>query len=696
MYGEKQIISPQNSDTKQTNGIPNTPPPPFSAADYSYPVKGKIVTGIIDIFMPFVTFIALLGIVTYVFNESGIGVTGCYLAFLGFTTFYIVTKQKKFPLKALFPLCLSVITAVGYSIHFIYTYEFTVPLLFYFSGLYCMSLTDTKGIGFESYLSVYNQVKAIFLIPHAKLFLPVISMWNNRKPGGTHFKMKKSSLGVIFGIICGIPIFIIVANLLIEGDAAFSGVMNGFVNEFSNFFEKIFDKIFDKFAYILDPFMVIITLLFTPWVVSTVFSFRHGVIKESLQKSKTENTIKVFRFVSDGILGGFYGIVSLCYVIYLISQFSYLFGAFSGDIPLSVNISLSEYARRGFFEMSTVAVINLCLIGVGVMVLQRDEKGRLSKLYKGFTAFFSVFTIILIATAMSKMALYIGEMGLTEKRILVSLADIILTVTFLCILIKLFKNNFPYMKIIMYVALTIVTIYFAISPELMIARFNTNAYLSGRHKTIDIYTISRLGDGYESVMALNKLKDSENEVVAAAAKKEIYDYYEMYFGYDYGKESHSSNLNEYKLINYLKENEEEIKTYEKFSYYDLSNKYDIDKLTEQAEKNNGLFEIKKAKITLNINTSSEIDYIYISNPYSFFDISDTVSTITFEWDYSDNPEEDFAEFEIDMGSHYHYLTLKLPEDKEIGNKDNVTYIKGNSFNFEICDGENDELVIIEK
>jgi len=691
MYGEKQIISPQKGNDTQTNGIPNTPPPPFSASDYSYPVKGKIITGILDLIMPLVTFSALFGIVSFVFYDGGIGVTGCYLAFLGFTTFYIVTKQKKFPLKALYPLCLCIITSMTYSLRYTEVLVFTVPLLFYLSGLYCMSLTDTKGSGYESYLSIYNQLKAIILLPHAKLFLPVISIWNNRK-SGTGFRMKKSALGVILGIICGIPVFIVVSNLLIDGDAAFSGVMNGFTDKITDILEKILDKLF---GFIDDPLMIIIALLFTPWVVSTVFSFRHGVINEAMKKSKTENNIRIFRFANTGMLGGFYGIVSLCYVIYLVSQFSYLFGAFSGNIPLSVNISLSEYARRGFFEMSTVAVINLCLIGVGAIVSKRDEKDRLSKLYKGFTAFFSIFTIILIITAMSKMALYISELGLTEKRILVSLADIILTVTFICILIKLLKNNFPYMKIIMYTALTLITVYLAVSPDLMVARYNTNAYLSGKHETIDLYTISRLGDGYESVMAMNKLKNCENEVVAATAKKEIYDYYEMYFGYDYGEESHSSNLNEYRLYSFLKENGEEIKAYEKFSYYDVSYKYDIDKLTEQAEKNNGLFEIKKAEITLTLNTKSDIDYIYISNPYSFFDISDTVSTITFEWDYSNNPEEDFAEFEIDTGSHYHYLTLKLPKDEEVGNKDNVTYIKGDSFSFEICDGENG-LVIIEK
>lgn len=686
MYGKKQIISPQ-SGAVQTNGIPNTPPPPFSAADYSFPSKNKITTGFVDIIMPFITFFALFGIITYVFNEGGIGVTGCYLAFLGFTTLYIVLKQKKFPLKALFPLCLCVITAVTYSLHYTDVFVITIPLLFYFSGLYCMTLTETKGSAFEGYLSIYNQAKAVLLIPHTKLFLPLISLWQNRK--ASRFKLKKGYAGIIIGIICGIPVFIIVTNLLIEGDAAFSGVMNGFTEKLADIFEKLFDKLF---GFIEDPLLIIITLLFTPWVVSTVFGFRHGIIKESLEKSDTENNVKVFRFVNDGILGGFYGVVALCYVIYLISQFSYLFGAFSGDIPLSVNISLSEYARRGFFEMSTVAVINLCLIGVGAIFSKRDEKGRLSKLYKGFTAFFSMFTIILIITAMSKMALYISELGLTEKRILVSLADIVLALTFICILIKLFKNNFPYMKIIAYTSLTLITVYLAVSPDLMIARYNTNAYLSGRHETIDLPTITHLSDSYESIMAFNKLKDCENEVVAATAKYEIYDYYRMYSTDGRFDNNIPSTLNECRLHRFMKENEKEIKTYHKYSYYNVSYEYDIDKLTEQAKVNSGLFEIKEAEVSVTINTELMIYNVYFYNNYSSFPITNPHegSTVSFSWNYSDNADDVFAEINIDDESGYQELTLYPKKDE------NGKIIINNTYSFEICDGENGELVIIEK
>ncbi len=692
MYGEKQIISPLGTEKKeapaqekQTNGIPaTTPPAPI------YPLRKAIKTDILDLLSPFLSFTALLCIVTFVFYSFGVGVTAAYLSFLVFTTVYIVTKQRKFPLKAVFPLIICILSALSYSLHYIDVFSPVILFLFYLSGFYCMCLTESKGSGFDSYLSLYYQIKASFLLPLSKLFLPLISLWSNRKT----IKTKKGTAGIVVGILCGIPVFIIVANLLIEGDAAFSGVMKGFMNEITD----LLDKLFKKADSSMDPFMITVALIFTPWVVSTIFAFRHGIISEKLEGSNTEKAVKSLRFIPIGVLGGFYGVISLCYVLYLVSQFSYLFGAFSGEIPLGVSTTLSEYARRGFFEMSTVAFINLCLIGAGAVLSKRDNDEKFSKLYKAFAVFFSIFTLILISTAMSKMALYITEMGLTEKRILVSLADIIFIAVFICILIKLFKNNFPYMKIIMYLSLTIVTVYFVVSPDPLIARYNTNAYLSGQHKTIDINTITLLNDSYEAVMALDKLKNSENEVVAATSKNEIYDIYKVHVEYGYADDNNYSSLNSHRLYKYLIENAEEIKSYKKYSYYDVTYEYDIDKLMSDAEKH-GLYETKTVNMTLNLNTSSEIFDIYISNPYSWFALDDEeteMKSLTFEWQYSTNHEDDFAVINIETEKVFEELIIKLPPTDQNKKDDSVTYLTKDTFIFEISEDKDGNLAIIEK
>ena len=44
------------------------------------------------------------------------------------------------------------------------------------------------------------------------------------------------------------------------------------------------------------------------------------------------------------------GMISLVYVLYLVSQLAYFSGGFSGILPKGY--TMAEYARRGFFEMA--------------------------------------------------------------------------------------------------------------------------------------------------------------------------------------------------------------------------------------------------------------------------------------------------------------------------------------------------------
>lgn len=526
MYGQKQIIYP-DGQTKQGSK-----------------------TDALDVAAHFVSVFVTYFLVKLVFEESAlpwsIGICVLYLAFLGFTAFYIYSKQKSFSKRAILPLCLCIVSAFSIALHGSYTIFFIIPFLFYFSGLFCIGMTDTRGMKMDSWLDPYYQIKAMLFVPVTKLFTPFISTLKN-------FRVTRSKkyLGLVFGIVCGIPVFFVVAKLLIESDAAFGSVMEKTV--------KYIEKLISRYDELLDPLFVIPTVIFSPWIISVIFGFRHGIIKEKINCSNTENRVGEFRFVPSSALCGFFGIVSACYVIYLLSQFTYLFGAFFGDVPLGTAFKLSDYARRGFFEMSAVAFINLILIAFGAICSKRDSKGRLPVSYKCFGSFFCVFTMLLIITAMSKMALYITDMGLTEKRIAVSLADIVLFIAFFCILIKLFKNDFPYMKIIMCTFLVFIGAYFLVSPNKLIASYNTNAYLNGAHKQLDADYIANNGEDYYSVISLDKVALSKAD--SKSAKIALYRVYSWHK--DCMNDKIANSINEQRLHKYLLKNEKRIKTYRK-------------------------------------------------------------------------------------------------------------------------------------
>ncbi|MDR9824369.1 DUF4153 domain-containing protein, partial [Vibrio sp. FNV 38] len=61
-------------------------------------------------------------------------------------------------------------------------------------------------------------------------------------------------------------------------------------------------------------------------------------------------------------LGLLTGITPICvlYLIYVFSQMQYFVSAFAGLLP--GDMIYSEYARRGFFELCAIAVINLLVL----------------------------------------------------------------------------------------------------------------------------------------------------------------------------------------------------------------------------------------------------------------------------------------------------------------------------------------------
>lgn len=673
-------INPSPASSSTGNIPPYTPP---ANANQSR-LKG-IKTSLLDLVAPIAGYLTVFFLIHSIFNSSnGFGITAAYLCFLGFTTVYIVSRHKVFPKKAIFPLCLCVLTSLSYSFYNIGDNLVSIPFLFYFSGLYCMNLTCEQGADFKGYMSLYRQLQAILSVPFSKLFLPIIALFQNRKAS-----KEKKNFGVLIGVICGLPVFIIVANLLIQGDAAFSKLMNGVI-------ESITELIYDFFSEI-DAFSLVSSLFFTPYIVATIFVFRHGIVKEKLSQSTPDETVKHFRFASSGVLNGFYGVVAACYIIYLFSQLSYLFGAFSN----SFTVSLSTYARRGFFEMSAVAFINLLLIGAGAILSKRDEKGNLPRSYKLFSLFFCLFTMLLITTAMSKMGLYIQELGLTHKRIQVFLADIVLFIAFLCILIKVFKKRFPYMQITLYTCISLICLYFVVSPDTLIAKFNTWAYLSGNHTKVDISEIAYLDNEYQALVNLDKLAQCDDTTVANEAKGEVYRIYKNctstaseddYYYYDY----ENLCISRLRAKNYCVQNNERLTSYSKYAYtsfYDFEEDYPV--ATSNFTATYIYLEFENSKQIKSIVFENEIAKVSLEKESG--DAMEYSDTADFDWVYKQDSESHATVTVTEENGTEHILKLLFSEEKDPDTSDNVIFIDCDYYSYDLVltDGANGTLMIEE-
>ena len=117
-------------------------------------------------------------------------------------------------------------------------------------------------------------------------------------------------------------------------------------------------------------------------------------------------------------------------------QAKYLFGAFWGALP--EGFSYSEYARQGFFELCRVAAINIVIL-LAANVMSRAQAAENCLLRVCNTAL-SALTLLLLATAAAKMALYIAAYGLTVKRVLASVFLVWMACVFVCVILRQFRT----------------------------------------------------------------------------------------------------------------------------------------------------------------------------------------------------------------------------------------------------------------
>lgn len=316
---------------------------------------------------------------------------------------------------------------------------------------------------------------------------------------------KKTIGKAIVGLICSIPVLIIVVPLLISSDDAFSGMMSNIFSGSGNAFITVLKAIFGT--------------IISMFVISYGFSLKFGRI------SKTKES--KFTGIENVYIISFLSAIAVCYLLYLFSQLAYFFSAFSGFLP-NDDITYSQYARKGFFEMCIIAVINLLLVFFG-MLLAKKQNGKVCVGIKITATFISVFTLIIISTAISKMVLYINEYGMTVLRIGTSAFMIFLAVVFISVILRIYINKINIVKTALVTSGIVVLLLGTVNINALCARYNYESYKAGRLDTIDIETLYNLGDEgipYVVRLACSDNKDDAYEAQEHLAKAYLYDYFD--------------------------------------------------------------------------------------------------------------------------------------------------------------------------
>lgn len=220
------------------------------------------------------------------------------------------------------------------------------------------------------------------------------------------------------------------------------------------------------------------------------------------------------------------------YVLFFISQWKYYLSAFTGVLPKG--FSYAEYAREGFFQLCAVSVINLLII-VTVALFMRWKTERPPIIMKILASIFSLFTLVLISTAVAKMVLYIDCYGLTQKRVYATWLMVVLALIFILIALRQFIPKLNAVAASLAVCVVLFGVLSLSNVDGLIARYNVDRYLDESLESVDVQALCDLGDAAipEMVRLAETLQDRgdpdpdlylELKEVLEFEKLELYEY----------------------------------------------------------------------------------------------------------------------------------------------------------------------------
>ncbi len=228
----------------------------------------------------------------------------------------------------------------------------------------------------------------------------------------------KGKGGVWLGIVAAVPVVGIVLALLLGADA----VMNAFVREWT--LQLRWGELFWRLFWVLGC-----ALLFYSFLYKAAWGERPAFLQ---QKELGER--RMWQPAAPTVV---LGALLAVYAIFTYVQFVYLFGG----AGLPEGLTYAQYAHEGFGQLIWVAAINFGLFAVCLCQVQ-DTK-RMRYLLCGLLA----ATGVIVASAFTRIFMYICAYGFTLKRVMVVWLLAYLAAVLVACGMRLWKRKIPLLRL---------------------------------------------------------------------------------------------------------------------------------------------------------------------------------------------------------------------------------------------------------
>jgi len=220
------------------------------------------------------------------------------------------------------------------------------------------------------------------------------------------------------------------------------------------------------------------------------------------------------------------GALVLLFTAFVAIQATVLFGG-KDYVLRTANLTAADYAREGFGQLVAVTILTLAVLAIAARFASRETVEDRIWL-RAMLGALSAMTLVIVASALSRMWAYEQAYGFTEQRLLVSVFEIWLGVVFVLVLvagIRLRARATWLPTAILGAAVLALLGLAALNPDRYIADRNVDRF--ARTGWIDLYYLENLSA--DAVPALNRLPEGyrvcvlheyDEELDDAAAREE--------------------------------------------------------------------------------------------------------------------------------------------------------------------------------
>jgi hypothetical protein len=438
--------------------------------------KGLIVT-VLSILL------CILFTETILLGSAGISVPVFAIAFYGVLFYFFREVGNPICKAAMFLTIPVLLLAFSFFIHYNPSTQFITWCTII--GIICIQLillSDIKVSGIFTFDMLAKTIINLIGKPFSNLSMPFLSFGILK---GNKSRKFKNSIYILIGLAVSLPIAAILMSLFVRADAVFADAMNTLYNYIGLDFANLFSDIF---------------------IGSTLGLFLASMLLGLKYEEKTQKSYsKIGNNVESIIIGTFLTIIDIFLIAFVAFQFVYLFG---GTVNIS-KMSYAEYARRGFFELSTASGI-IFTIALFVIIMAKKRNGRLTLWIQLTTVCLCVCNGVLLISAVKRMLLYVNIYGLSVKRVLTLWFMGIIGLCLLWIIAKCFINKIDVMKWLGLTVIIGVCIISLTNTERIIAKYNVDRYLSSpTEASIDLYYLGQLS--YTAVPEIQRLKEADKQ-----------------------------------------------------------------------------------------------------------------------------------------------------------------------------------------